>query len=73
MRDIVLYFLRKKTAPYPFVKKTKRGKTPDKNLRRKKIVCRACGFFLAKTFFKLLRLIVIAFRKRVCGVIVHTK
>ncbi len=29
--------------------------------------------FLAKTFFKLSRLIVIAFRKRVCGVIVHTK
>ena len=62
MRDIVLCFLQK-TAPYLFVKKTKQGKTPIKNLRRKKIDCPA-SVFLAKTFFKLLRLIVIAFRKR---------
>ncbi len=44
MRDIVLYFT-KKTAPYPFVKKTKQGKTPIKNLRRKKIDCPTSDFF----------------------------
>lgn len=30
MRDIALYFLHKKTAPCPFAKKTKQGKTPIK-------------------------------------------
>lgn len=48
MRDIALYFLHKKTAPCPFVKKTKQGKTPIKNLRRKKIDCPTSDFFWQK-------------------------
>lgn len=44
MRDIVLYFLQKNSA-LPVRQKTKQGKTPIKNLRRKKIDCPTSDFF----------------------------
>ena len=63
MRDIALYFLHKKNSALPVCQKNETRQDADKNLRRKKIDCPTSDFFLAKTFFKLLCLIVIAFRK----------
>ena len=62
MRDIVLCFFTKNSA-LPVRQKTKQCKTPIKISGGRKSIARR-RFFLAKTFFKLLRLIVIAFRKR---------
>lgn len=62
MRDIVLYFLQKNSA-LPVRQKNETRQDADKKFKEEENRLPDVGFFLAKTFFKLLCLIVIAFRK----------
>lgn len=61
MRDIVLYFLQKNSA-LPVRQKNETRQDADKKFKEEENRLPGVGF-LAKTFFKLLRLIVIASRK----------
>lgn len=63
MRDIVLCFFTKNSA-LPVRQKNETMQDADKKFKEEENRLPGVGFFLAKTFFKLLRLIVIAFRKR---------
>lgn len=62
MRDIVLCFLQKNSA-LPVCQKNETRQDADKKFKEEENRLPDVGFFLAKTFFKLLCLIVIAFRK----------